>query len=142
MKIGIASDHGGYKLKEDLKKTLVEMAVDFDDCGVHDETSVDYPQIARKLCQEILEGKYDKGILLCGTGIGVSIVANRIKGIRAAACSDVFSAVMSREHNDANVLCMGGRVVGPGLAGMMVKEWLNTEFTGGRHARRVCMIDE
>ena len=142
MKIGIASDHGGYELKEELKKTLTELRVDFDDCGVYDETSVDYPEIARKLCQAILDKKYDRGILLCGTGIGVSIVANRLNGIRAAVCSDVFSAVMSREHNDANVLCMGGRVIGSGLASMIMEKWLCTEFAAGRHARRVCMIDE
>ena len=141
MKIGIASDHGGYVLKEEVKTILIELNADFEDCGVHDEASVDYPVIARALCQDIVEGKYTRGILLCGTGIGVSIVANRIRGIRAALCTDVFSAVMSRQHNDANVLCLGGRVTGPGLAGMIVKEWLAAEFAGERHARRVDMID-
>ena len=142
MKLVIGSDHGGYALKEDIKKTLSSMGMEFDDCGVRDESSVDYPEIARKLCNAIIDGKYDRGILLCGTGIGVSIVANRIKGIRAALCGDVFSAKMSREHNDANVLCLGGRVTGPGLADMIVRTWLDTPFGGGRHLRRIEMIDD
>ena len=141
MKLVIGSDHGGYILKEELKKTLSDAGIDFDDCGVYDESSADYPEIARKLCNAIIDGKYDRGILLCGTGIGVSIVANRIKGIRAALCGDVFSAKMSREHNDANVLCLGGRVTGPGLADMIVRTWLDTPFDGGRHLRRIDMID-
>lgn len=142
MKLVIASDHGGYKLKEEIKPLLQELSVDFEDCGVHEEFSVDYPDIAQALCQAILAGKYDSGILLCGTGLGVSMAANRFEGIRAALCGDVFSAAMSREHNDANVLCLGGRVIGPGLAGMIVKTWLATEFAGGRHERRIKKIDK
>lgn len=141
MKLVIGSDHGGYALKEDVKKTLMAMGVEFDDCGVYNEESADYPVIAKALCQSIVDGKYEKGILLCGTGIGVSIVSNRVKGIRAALCGDVFSAKMSREHNNANVLCMGGRVTGPGLADMIVRTWIETDFAGDRHLRRINMID-
>ncbi len=141
MRLAIGCDHGGYRLKEELKETLQNVGVEFEDLGIFDETSCDYPVIAKKLCQAITNGEFSRGILICGTGIGVSIVANRHKGIRAALCNDVFSAVMSREHNDANVLCLGARVIGFGTADMIVRQWLKTDFANGRHQRRLDMID-
>lgn len=140
MKIVIGSDHGGYQLKESVKEVLTCLQIDFEDYGVFDEQSADYPEIAKKVSEAVVDKKFDRAILLCGTGIGVSIMANKVKGIRAALCGDVFSAVMSREHNDANVLCLGGRVIGKGLASMIVKVWLETDFLEGRHAKRVDMI--
>ena len=142
MKIAIGSDHGGFKLKEEIKAMLTEKEFDFQDFGTHSTESVDYPDISRNIAEAVASGDYDRGIIICGTGIGVSIAANKIKGIRAALCHDVFSAQMSREHNDANILTMGERVVGPGLARMIVETWLGTEFAGGRHGRRVCKIAE
>ena len=140
MKIVIGSDHGGFHLKEVLKQHLAERGIEFHDAGTYTEDSCDYPDIALKVCREITEGKAERGILVCGTGIGMSMAANKVKGIRAALCGDVFSATMSREHNDANVICMGERVLGPGLAVSVLDAWLDTEFAGGRHARRVNKI--
>lgn len=140
MKIAIASDHGGYHLKEHLKKYLLDKGIEVVDYGTDSEASVDYPDYAAKLCQGLKEGAAERGILVCGTGIGVSIAANKCPGIRAALCGDVFSAKMSREHNNANVLCMGERVLGKGLAEMITDTWLTTEFAGGRHERRVGKI--
>ncbi len=140
MKLVIGSDHGGYQLKEVIKLLLLDLSVEFEDYGVHSEASVDYPLVAEQVSLAVAQGKFARGILVCGTGIGVSIAANKVKGIRAALCGDVFSAVMSREHNDANVLCLGQRVIGCGLAEMIVKVWLETEFTAGRHARRVELL--
>ena len=140
MKIVIGSDHGGFHLKEVLKQHLAERGIEFNDAGTYTEDSCDYPDIALKVCREITEGKAERGILVCGTGIGMSMAANKVKGIRAALCGDVFSATMSREHNDANVICMGERVLGPGLAISILDAWLDTEFAGGRHARRVNKI--
>ena len=114
--------------------------IEFVDVGCYDEKSVDYPDIAKAACDKIVSGECAMGILICGTGIGISMAANKVKGIRAACCSDCFSAKFTRLHNDANVLCFGGRVVGPGLACMMVDEFLHTEFEGGRHQRRVDKI--
>ena len=133
----IGSDHGGYALKQDIMKHLEESGVEFKDVGCYSEASVDYPEIAEALCAEITGGNAELGILVCGTGIGMSMAANKVKGIRAAACSDTFSARFTRMHNDANVLCLGGRGVGPGLAIDLVDLFLNTEFEGGRHQRRV-----
>ncbi len=141
MKLIIGSDHGGYRLKEVIKGLLCELSVDFEDYGTHNEQSVDYPPIAKAVAEQVAGGQFDRGILVCGTGIGVSIAANKVKGVRAALCGDVFSARMSREHNNANVLCLGERVTGCGLADMIVRVWLETEFAGGRHARRVEMLD-
>ena len=138
--IAIGSDHGGYLLKEAIKKMLEENNISFTDYGTYSCDSVDYPDIAQKVCAAINDGKHNKGILICGTGIGISIAANKINGIRAALCSDVFSAVMSREHNNANVLCLGERVTGVGLASMIVEKWLETNFSGGRHELRVNKI--
>ncbi|SEI79583.1 ribose 5-phosphate isomerase B [Propionispira arboris] len=141
MKITIGSDHGAVELKEEIKTVLADFPdIEVKDLGTFGDTAVDYPDIAEKVCQTVVTGEADRGILLCGTGIGISIAANKIKGIRAALCTDVYSAKMSREHNNANVLAMGGRVTGFGPAGEIVKVWVTTEFAGGRHARRVDKI--
>lgn len=143
MKIIIGADHGGYELKEGVKKHLEELGgYEITDCGAFGGEAVDYAQIAYEVCKKITESsdKDTLGILCCGTGIGISIAANKVKGIRAACCSDYYSAKYTRLHNDANVLCMGGRVVGKGLANEMVDVFLSTEFEGGRHQRRVEQI--
>lgn len=140
MKVTIGSDHGAVNLKEEVKKVLTEMQIEIDDVGTFGNDAVDYPDIAEKVADSVVNGRADKGIVLCGTGIGISIAANKIKGVRAALCHDVFSAKMSREHNDANILAMGERVIGVGPACEIVKAWLTTEFTGDRHARRVNKI--
>ena len=140
MKLVIGSDHGGIHLKETLKKHLAERGVEVKDAGTYTEDSCDYPDIAAKVCREITEGNADRGILVCGTGIGMSMAANKADGIRAALCGDVFSATMSREHNNANVICLGERVLGPGLAVCILDAWLETAFAGGRHERRVNKI--
>ena len=140
--IAIGCDHGGYKLKEEIVAHLKANNVDFKDFGVYEEKSVDYPDIASVVCESILSGETECGILVSGTGIGISIAANKHKGIRAAVCSDEFSAKFTRLHNDANVLCLGGRVVGPGLACELVDIFLNTGFEGGRHAQRVQKITD
>ena len=138
MKITIGSDHGAVELKEEVKKVLAECTdIEVRDVGTFTTDSVDYPDIAEKVCADVTSGAADRGIVLCGTGIGISIAANKIKGIRAALCQDVYSARMSREHNNANVLAMGGRVTGFGPAGEIVRVWVQTEFLGGRHERRV-----
>ena len=140
MKIVIGSDHGAVELKEEVKKVLAELEVEVKDVGTFGTDSVDYPEIAEKVCAEVVSGAAERGIALCGTGIGISIAANKIKGIRCALCHDVFSAKMSREHNNANVLAMGGRVIGYGPAGEIVRAWVAAEFEGGRHERRVNKI--
>ena len=141
MKITIGSDHGAVELKEEVKMVLHEFEdVRVTDVGTFGTESVDYPDIAEKVCADVVSGKADRGIVLCGTGIGISIAANKIDGIRAALCGDVYSAIMSRKHNDENVLAMGGRVTGIGPAGEIVRAWVCTEFEGGRHARRVDKI--
>ncbi len=140
--LAIACDHGGYELKKEIISYLEANSIAYKDLGCDSTASVDYPVYAKKLCETIQSGECYRGILICGTGIGISIAANKHKGIRAACCSDTFSARMTRMHNDANVLCMGGRVVGAGLATDMVKLFLETEFEGGRHAARVAMIED
>ena len=141
MKITIGCDHGAVELKEEVKKVLAEFKdIEVRDIGTFGAESVDYPDIAEKVCADVVSGAADRGIVLCGTGLGISIAANKIKGIRAALCTDVFSARMSRAHNNANVLALGGRVTGFGPAGEMVRVWVQTEFEGGRHARRVDKI--
>lgn len=139
MKIVIGCDHGALELKKEVLKVLAEFKdIETEDVGTFDAESVDYPDIAEKVCGKITKGEADRGIVLCGTGIGISIAANKIKGIRAALCGDVFSARMSREHNDANVLAIGGRVTGFGPAGEIVRTWVNTKFSQGeRHIRRI-----
>ncbi len=134
--IAIGCDHGGYELKLAVESYLKEQNVEFVDCGCDGET-VDYPDIAVKVCEKITSGECEKGILVCGTGIGMSMCANKVDGIRAAVCGDTFSAKFTRRHNNANVLCMGGRVIGAGLALEIVSEFLTNEFEGGRHAARV-----
>lgn len=141
-KLCIGSDHGGYELKEHVKGFLEELGVEYDDLGSFDEEPVDYPDVGLRVAEEVASGKYRAALLFCGTGIGMSIVANKVKGIRAALCHDVFSARASREHNDSNILIMGGRVIGKGHACIIVKEWLNTESLGERHARRIGKIAE
>ena len=141
MKIAIGSDHGAVELKAAVKKVLAELGVEVNDVGTFGEAAVDYPDIAEKVCAEVTGGAAERGIVLCGTGIGISIAANKIHGIRCALCNDVFSAKMSREHNNANVLAMGGRVLGVGPAGEIVKAWVQTDFSGDeRHNRRIAKI--
>lgn len=140
--IVLGADHGGYELKEQIKKHLDEKGVEYEDYGTMTGEAIDYPIIARKVAEAVAAGRFDKGILCCGTGIGISIAANKVKGIRCACCSDCFSAKYTRLHNDANIIAMGGRVIGAGLACMMVDVFLETEFEGGRHSRRVGLITE
>ena len=139
--LAIASDHAGFALKEQIKKELGAWNVSFEDLGTHDEKSTDYPIYAHAVAKGILEGRFSRGILVCGTGVGMSMAANRHRGIRAAACSDTFSARASRQHNDANVLCIGARVVGSGLAADIVRAFLDARFEGGRHLARVEKIE-
>jgi ribose 5-phosphate isomerase B len=137
MKIALGSDHGGFELKETVKAHLAEKGIELEDFGTYSSESVDYPIYAEKVANAVASGACDRGILCCGTGIGVCIAANKVKGIRAALCSDTFSARASRNHNNANILTMGQRVIGPGLALDIVDVWLEAEFQGGRHERRV-----
>lgn len=142
MKLVIGCDHGAVSLKEAVKKVLAEFKdIQVEDVGTYNDASVDYPDIAEKVCSAVASGGADRGIVLCGTGLGISIAANKIKGIRAALCHDVFSARMSREHNDANVLAMGGRVIGAGPAGEVVRAWVTTDFSHDeRHQRRIAKM--
>ncbi len=140
MKIAIGCDHAGYSYKEAIKKHLVEKGFEITDFGCHSGESVDYPNQGKTVGEAVASGEYEKGVLICGTGIGISIAANKVKGIRAAVCGDCFSAKASRSHNDANVLALGERVIGLGHALMIVDIWFETKFEGGRHARRVDMI--
>lgn len=140
--IGLGCDHGGYELKQEIIKYLEEKGIPYKDFGCDSTSSVDYPIYARKVGRSIQNGECDKGILICGTGIGISIAANKMKGIRAALCTDCFSAEATRLHNDANILALGGRVVGPGLAVKIVDTFLNTEFSHEeRHQRRIDLIE-
>ena len=142
IKIAIASDHAGYDLKEEIKKHLEDRGIEFIDFGTNNPTdSVNYPDFAHALCSSIQIGETERGILVCGTGIGMSMAANKHTGIRAACCSDTFSARLTRTHNDANVLCFGARVVGIGVATDLVDVFINTEFEGGRHTKRVEMLN-
>ena len=141
MMLAIGSDHGGFALKQKISEHLQQCGVEFYDFGVHSSESADYPDVAFAVAEAVARGEYEKGLLFWGTGVGVSIAANKVAGIRAANCHDVFSAQMSREHNDANILTLGERVVGPGLAAMIVDVWLATEFSAGRHERRVGKIN-
>ena len=142
MKIAIGNDHGAYELKFEIMKYVEELGHEVINFGVDSAESVDYPAQGLKVANAVISGEADLGIALCGTGVGLSMACNKVKGIRAVVCSEPFSAKMSREHNNANILCMGGRVVGPELGKMIVKEWLNAEFQGGRHQRRVNQIME
>jgi ribose 5-phosphate isomerase B len=142
MIIGIGSDHGGFELKEEMRKFLEENGYQVKDFGTHSKESVDYPDYGRIVGEAVVAGEVDKGVVICGTGIGISISANKVKGVRAALCGDVYSARMSREHNDANVIAMGGRVLGVDLAKEILSTYLKSEFQGGRHERRVNKIAE
>ena len=141
MKIAIGCDHGGYLLKQDILIWMEEHDIDYEDFGCYSTESVDYPIYGEKVARAVASGEYDKGIVICTTGIGISIAANKVKGIRCAHCADPLSAEMSRRHNDANVLALGAGMIGPNLARRMVEVFLNTEFEGGRHARRVAQLD-
>lgn len=138
-KIIIGSDHGGYKLKKEISKHLEGLGYEVSDKGCYSEESCDYPVIAQEVVKEVLETG-DRAILVCGTGIGMSIAANRYEGIRASHCTDTFTARMTRAHNDSNVLCLGERTTGTGLALDIVDIWLKTEFEGGRHQKRIDML--
>lgn len=142
MKIAIGCDHGGYLLKQDILIWLEENDIDYEDFGCFNQDSVDYPVYGEKVARAVASGAYDYGIVICTTGIGISISANKVKGIRCALCSDTLSAEMTRRHNDANMLAMGAGIVGPKLATRMVEVFLNTAFEGGRHARRVGLLDD
>lgn len=142
MRILLGSDHGGLKLKQEIKDLLDEMKIPYSDEGCDCETSVDYPDYARPVAEKVASGEYDLGILICGTGIGMSIAANKVRGVRCAVVSDEYSARMSREHNNANILALGERVIGPDLARSIVRAWLTSEFQGGRHALRVQKIQD
>ena len=140
MKIAIGSDHGGYSLKELIYQHLLKKEVEVTDFGTHNDASTDYPDYAEKVSEAVTAQQCDFGILICGTGIGMSIAANKVKGIRCALVSDCFSAKATRQHNNSNILALGGRVLGPGLALEIVDIWLQTEFEAGRHQRRVDKI--
>ncbi|MED3661375.1 ribose 5-phosphate isomerase B [Ureibacillus sp. FSL K6-8385] len=142
MKVAISSDHGGNRLRKEIMDLLDELNIEYEDFGPTSDDSVDYPDYALPVAEGVASGKFDRGILICGTGIGMSIAANKVKGVRCALVHDVYSAKMTRCHNDSNVLAMGERVIGPGLAREIVKTWLNTDFEGGRHERRINKIAE
>lgn len=142
VKIVLAADHGGYELKEAIQKDLVLTGYQVVDVGCFSNDSVDYPDFVEKAVERIVAGECQMGVLVCGTGIGVSMAANRHRNIRAANCSNIYTAKMSREHNDANVLCLGARVLEPSDAIAMVRVWLTTEFTGGRHTTRIAKFSD
>jgi len=137
----IGSDHAAYQMKEKIKTYIIEIGVDIEDVGAYSEDSVDYPDFGIKVASSISKGKFKRGILLCGTGIGMSMVANKFPHVRAALCNDLFSAGMSRRHNNSNILVMGGRVIGETLAMEILKAWLETPFDGGRHQLRIEKFD-
>ena len=141
--IAIGCDHGGYELKTEIIRHLEESKLEYKDFGCNSTEAVDYPEYARAVAEAVVSGEADKGILICGTGIGISIAANKIKGIRAAVCTDCFTAEATRLHNDANILAMGGRVVGPGLAVKITDTFLDPEFSGEeRHKNRISKIED
>ena len=141
MKIAIGCDHGGYLLKQDILIWLEENDYEFEDFGCYNTESVDYPVYAEKVARAVASGECEKGIVICTTGIGISITANKVKGIRCALCADSLSAEMTRRHNDANVLAMGAGIIGPNMAKKITEVFLNTAFEGGRHACRVGLLD-
>ena len=141
--IAIGSDHGGFALKQDVMKHLTELGLEYKDYGTYTEDSCDYPVYGEAVARAVADGEAEKGIVICGTGIGISIAANKIPGVRAALCGDCFSAEMTRQHNDANILALGARVTGPGLALKILDTFLDTPFSEGeRHIRRINMIEE
>ena len=137
MKIALGADHGGFSLKQKIGGLLISLGYEIADLGCHSQQSVDYPDIAERVVEQITTGESDRGILVCGTGIGMCMAANRKRKIRAALCHDEYTARMSREHNDANILCIGERVTGEGVALDLVKTWLATSYAGGRHQQRI-----
>jgi len=141
MQIGLACDHGGFELKEELKAFLKSLGAEPIDMGTFTQDSVDYPDFGIPVAEKISRGELEKGILICGTGIGMSIVANKFRGVRAALVNDLYSSRLSREHTDANILVIGGRIVGKDLAKEIVRVWLQTPFAGGRHKRRLEKIE-
>ena len=141
MLTAMACDHGGFRLKEDLMTFLKDLGHEVEDLGCFDEGPVDYPDLGQAVAQKVSTGETERGILICGTGIGMSIVANKFPRVRAALVNHVYAARMAKEHNNANILIMGGRIVGPGLAREMVQVWMEAEFQGRRHQRRLEMID-
>ncbi|MBW1981666.1 MAG: ribose 5-phosphate isomerase B [Deltaproteobacteria bacterium] len=142
MKIVIGSDHAGFSLKTVLKPYLQELGFSVEDVGCEREQSVDYPQYGKEVARRVSEGEFPRGILICGSGLGMSMVANRFKGVRAALCHDLYSAILSRRHNDANLLVLGGRLIGTDAAKEIVRVWFATDFDGGRHQRRVAQMDD
>ena len=138
--IALANDHSGIALKEEIKKLLDQRGLEYKDFGTNTEASVDYPIYGESVAKAVVSGECDRGIIICGTGIGISIAANKVRGARAALCTDCFMAEMTRRHNEANILALGARVLGHGLALKIVETFLDTEFEGGRHARRVDII--
>ena len=142
MKIIIGSDHAGFTLKTQIKSLLEKMGYTVEDAGCHTDDSVDYPIYGKAVSASVSDGRFSKGILICGSGLGMSMIANRFTGVRAALCNDLFSAALSRRHNDANLLVMGGRLIGGDLAEEIVRTWLTTEFDGGRHQLRIEQLDE
>lgn len=138
--IAIGNDHAGFELKDAVLSVLKEFNLEYKDFGCYSADKAEYPVYAQKVADSVASGECERGILICGTGIGISIAANKVKGIRAAACSDPFSAKMSKIHNDSNILAMGARVIGSELAKMIVREWLSAEFEGGRHQERIDQI--
>lgn len=141
MKIIIGSDHAGYQMKEKVIAHLREREIEVEDVGTHGEESVDYTDFGQQVAGKVSDATFDRGILICGTGLGMSMVANRFRGVRAALANDLFSAIMSRRHNDSNILVMGGRLIGDTLALQLVDTWLETPFEGGRHQRRLEKMD-
>ncbi|WP_251551775.1 ribose 5-phosphate isomerase B [Neobacillus muris] len=142
MKVALASDHGGVNIRKEIASLMDELNIEYVDFGCDCTTSVDYPDYALPVAEKVASGEFDRGILICGTGIGMTIAANKVKGIRCALCHDTFSAKMTRAHNDSNILAMGERVIGPGLAREIAQIWLTEEFEGGRHANRVGKISD
>jgi ribose 5-phosphate isomerase B len=140
LKVAIASDHGGIGIRKEIINLLEEMEVEYEDLGCECSSSVDYPDYAIPVAEKVVNGEVDRGILICGTGVGMSIAANKVIGIRCALVHDLFTAKVTREHNDSNVLAMGERVIGPGVAREIARIWLTTEFEGDRHAKRVNKI--
>jgi len=140
VKVAVGCDHGGFEVKNGIIKVLESLGHEVANHGCDSEESVNYPDFAKTVCAAVEDGSADRGILICGTGIGMSMAANRSMAIRAALCHELFTAAMSREHNDANVLCLGARVVGPGLIQEIVRTWMTTEFAGGRHQTRIQMF--
>jgi ribose 5-phosphate isomerase B len=142
MRFILGSDHAGYALKEQVKALVEKLGYAVEDVGCYSEDSVDYPQPGKEVAVRVASGEFPRGCLICGSGLGMSMIANRFRGVRAALCNDLYSAILSRRHNNANILVMGGRLIGPELAREIVTTWLATPFEGGRHEHRVAQLDD